>query len=108
MKRNLFDDIPIGAPEEIFEVLRAAENVKVERIVSNGHASPDGFWYDQESHEWVVLLRGRAGLEIEDGAGKVATVELGPGDWVDIPAHRRHRVAWTADDAPTVWLAVHY
>jgi cupin 2 domain-containing protein len=79
--------------------------VRVERIVSFGHASPPGFWYDQPWHEWVVLLTGAARVLFE---GDSAPVQLGPGDSLDIPAGRRHRVEWTAPDGPTVWLAVHY
>ena len=102
---NLFEAIPASSDDERFdEILRRGE-LRIERIVSTGQASPDGFWYDQEAHEWVLLLRGRAGLEIE---GREGIVELRPGDHLDIPARVRHRVAWTAADEPTVWLAVHY
>jgi cupin 2 domain-containing protein len=72
-------------------------------IVSVGHASPEGFWYDQPQNEWVVVLRGAARIQFED-----ERVELRPGDWIHIPAHRRHRVEWTTPDEPTLWLAVHY
>mgnify|MGYP000570833243 CR=1 FL=1 len=78
--------------------------VRIERIVSAGQSSPPGFWYDQDASEWVTVLSGRAGLELE---GEDEILEMGPGDWVDLPAHCRHRVAWTAEDEPTVWLAVH-
>ena len=66
--------------------------------------SPQGFWYDQEQHEWVVVLSGAAQLRFEDGE----TIDMKPGDHVNIPAHRRHRVEWTTPDEPTVWLAIHY
>ncbi len=102
---HLFDVSPSGADGELFDELAAGDHVRIERIVSTGQSSPPGFWYDQESHEWVIVLRGRAGLELED-EGEV--VELGPGDHLDIPAHRKHRVAWTSTDEPTIWLAVHY
>jgi cupin 2 domain-containing protein len=102
---RFFPAIPAAADREHFEEVAAGDGVRIERIVSHGHASPPGFWYDQESHEWVMVLAGRAGLELED---EVEILELGPGDWVDIPAHRKHRVAWTSVDEPTVWLAVHY
>lgn len=101
---QLFADIPEEASDEIFQDLLSREGFRVERIVSFGHASPEGFWYDQEQHEWVLVVSGRAGLEIEGRPVR----ELMPGDWIDIPAHVRHRVAWTADDEPTVWLAIHY
>ena len=79
--------------------------MRIERIVSTGQASPPGFWYDQDWAEWVLVLSGAAGLEFE---GEAAPRRLGPGDCVLIPAHARHRVAWTDAHQPTVWLAVHY
>lgn len=93
-----------SSPDEVFETLVEHGGTKIERIVSRGQASPPDFWYDQETDEWVMVLAGRARLEIE---GEETPVELGPGQWIDLPAHTRHRVAWTSDDPPTVWLAVH-
>lgn len=104
MSGNLLDSLPVDLPEELFTVLAEADGVRVERIVSNGQASPEGFWYDQEWAELVLLVAGAAGLEMEGEAVRV----LVPGDWLVIPAHARHRVAWTDPDRPTVWLAVHY
>lgn len=102
---NLFADVPRSlAAEEITELL-AAPGVRIERIVSNGQASPAGFWYDQEEPEWVIVLAGSAGLQFD---GEAAPRRLGPGDHVHIPAHVRHRVAWTDAEKPTVWLAVHH
>jgi len=75
----------------------------VERIVSHGHCSPDGFWYDQGQYECVLVIQGAARIEFED-----RVLELRPGDFINIPAHHRHRVAWTTPDEPTIWLAVHY
>jgi cupin 2 domain-containing protein len=40
-------------------------------------------------------------------AGEATTTRMGPGDYLHIPAHRRHRVAWTDPAQSTVWLAVH-
>ena len=103
MTANLFADLPAHLPDELFATLLDAADVRIERIVSHGHASPEGFWYDQDQHEWVVVLKGAARLRFEDG-----TVEMKPGDFVNIPAHRKHRVEWTTPDEPTVWLAVHF
>jgi cupin 2 domain-containing protein len=100
---NLIADLPAGLPEELFETLSENRYVRIERIVSHGHASPPDFWYDQPQHEWVVLLKGAAKLRFED-----QTIELNPGDFINIPAHKRHRVEWTTPSEPTVWLAVHY
>ncbi len=100
---NLYADIPGELPAELVEVLARGNGVRIERIVSRGHVSPDGFWYNQDDVEWVVLLTGAARLRFED-----REVELGTGDYLHIPAHRRHRVEWTSPDEPTVWLAVHF
>lgn len=102
---NLFSNLPAALPAELFEELLSADGFKLERIVSLGHATPPGEWYDQEWHEWVVLLSGSARLKFEDES-EVRT--LAPGDYVLIPAHRRHRVEWTSVDKPTVWLALHF
>ncbi len=101
---NLFDEIPETLPDEVFQTLLNAPGVRVERIISQGHASPEGFWYDQDESEWVVLLKGAARLRFEGEE----PIELRPGSIVDIPAHRRHRVEWTDPDEPTVWLAIHH
>ena len=105
MTANLFDDIPAQLPEELIEELARSDDVRIERIVSRGHASPEGFWYDQPLNELVVLLSGSARLALQDEPGEI---ELAPGDYLLIPAHRRHRVVSTAPDGETIWLAVHY
>jgi cupin 2 domain-containing protein len=102
---NLFAAIPADLPEELTETLLTGDSLRIERIVSRGHASPEGFWYDQEQDEWVALLKGSAGLRIE---GEPDIINLRPGDSLLIPAHTRHRVEWTAEGEDTVWLAVHY
>ena len=102
---NLFADIPSRLPDEIIERLLSAPGVRIERIVSLGHASARDFWYDQDHHEWVVLLQGAARLRFENEA---QALDLKPGDCLDIPAHCRHRVEWTDPTTPTIWLAVHY
>ncbi len=103
MKSNLFANIPGMLPEELISVLAENENVKIERIVSDGQSSPEGYWYDQEQSEWVLLVAGLAVLEFED-----RKQELKPGDHMLIPAHRKHRVASTSATEKTVWLAVFY
>lgn len=100
---NLLADLPPHLPVELVTALLTAPGVRIERIVSQGHASPEGFWYDQEQHEWVVVLTGAARLRLEG-----ETIEMRPGCFVNLPAHTRHRVEWTTPDEPTVWLAVHY
>ncbi len=103
--KNLFSNLPTDLPEELTEVLAAGQEVRIERIVSTGQASPPGFWYDQALSEWVVVLQGGAKLLFE---GDSEPLHLSPGDYVNIPAHRKHRVEWTSPDQPTVWLAVFY
>ncbi len=100
---NLFADIPPELPDELFTTLLEAQHVRIERIVSQGEVSPDDFWYDQPQHEWVLVLKGAARLQFED-----RVMELHPGDFVNIAAHRKHRVAWTRPEEQTIWLAVHY
>lgn len=102
---NLFGSIPRASPEEQVVALVESPNVRIERIVSFGQASPPGFWYDQPQNEWVVILSGSAGLRFEDEAD---TRILRPGDFLLLAARRRHRVEWTQKDEATIWLAVHY
>jgi cupin 2 domain-containing protein len=103
--KNLYNDIPSELSEELFTTIHAARLVRIERIVSQGHASPPGFWYDQEEHEWVIVLRGAAVVQFE-ASGEA--VPLKAGSYVNIPAHTRHRVAFTSLKGQTVWLAVFY
>jgi cupin 2 domain-containing protein len=104
---NIFADhgvtYPSPLPAEVCETLAQSPHVRIELIVSQGHTSPAHGWYDQEQAEWVLLLKGAARLEFED-----STLELSPGDYVNLPAHRKHRVAWTTPDERTIWLAVFY
>ncbi|WP_224043628.1 cupin domain-containing protein [Paraburkholderia unamae] len=103
---NLYAGIAHDAADERFDTLVARGGVQVERIVSTGQASPPGFWYDDARDEWVVLLTGVATLEFEDAGEPLR--RLLPGDYVQIPAHCRHRVAWTDPTVPSVWLAVYF
>jgi len=123
-KGNIFSTIPDSAPEELFETLLSTDQFKLERIISSGQQTEPGKWYDQTRDEWVILLKGSAGLLLEDplspehggegwvgidsyrGEGEV--VVLHPGDYIHIPAHRRHRVEWTSKEEATVWLALHF
>lgn len=101
---NMFSHIPPHLPAELFETLAHRGTVRIERILSHGHATPEGEWYDQERDEWVLLLAGSAGLLFE---GEPEPRRLTAGDYLMIPARRRHRVAWTTPDETTIWLAVH-
>jgi len=100
---NIFDDLPQHLPKEVVQTLIQAADVRIERIISHGHASSADFWYDQPQHEWVIVLKGAARLQFED-----CMVEMKPGDFINIPAFKKHRVDWTTPDEPTVWLGVRY
>jgi cupin 2 domain-containing protein len=102
--KNLFKNIPVDLPEELFETLVDNENIQIKRIVSKGHTSPKEGWYDQERNEFVLVLKGAARLEFEDGRMVSMTV----GDYLEVPAHVKHKVAWTDPNEETVWLAVHH
>ncbi len=102
-EHNLFDCIPDKLPQELVERLLETGSFRIERIVSKGHASADGFWFDQDQSEWVLLIQGAARIGFED-----RTVELRPGVYLNIPAHCRHRVEWTTPNATTIWLAIFY
>ena len=107
MKENLFSHIPAELAEELASVLIKNDGVKIERIVSDGHSSPEGFWYDQKENEWVLLVSGSAVLSIEQASG-MEQVELKPGDYLLLPAHQRHRVESTSQTEKTIWLAVYF
>lgn len=100
---NIFSSIPRQLSEELTETIFQGENVKIERIISKGHTTPEGEWYDQDQDEWVLLLQGQAILAFEDSK----TTNLVSGDYLYIPAHVRHRVEWTDPERDCIWLAVH-
>jgi cupin 2 domain-containing protein len=102
--QNIFQAIPDNLEEEIFQQLVNSEHVRIERIISKGHKSPESGWYDQEKNEWVMVLKGEATLSFESQA----SVHLHTGDFINIPSHKKHRVDWTDPDGETIWLAVHY
>jgi cupin 2 domain-containing protein len=104
-KATLLEPIPADLPHEITDVLVRSRDVKIERIVSKGHCSPAGFWYDEPQNEWVLLVKGEARIRFEQGD---VIVRLTPGCYLNISAHEKHRVEWTADDQETIWLAVFY
>ncbi|PCK08844.1 MAG: cupin [Alteromonadaceae bacterium] len=101
---NIFKNLPRDLSDEVFQSIATGSGVKIERIISKGHASPAGYWYDQAQHEWVMLLAGEAMLAFESGREQ----HLKAGDYLNIPAHSKHRVLWTSAECETIWLAVHY
>lgn len=104
LMNNLFTPVPDNGAGEIFEQILAAGGVRIERIVSHGHASPANGWYDQDEDEWVLLLRGSGKVLFEDGREYL----LGAGEHLHIAAHQKHKVTWTDPAAATIWLAVFF
>lgn len=102
--KNILKNIPKDLAEEVFETIFLKDGLKIERIISKGHSTPKEQWYDQDSNEWVILLEGEAILSFEDSED----VKLSTGDYINIPAHKKHRVSWTTPNKETIWLAIHY
>lgn len=102
--KNIFEAIPKDLTAEVFDTLAENKNVKIERIISKGHSSPDTGWYDQEQNEWVLVLRGEATIAFDNKP----PVSLKEGDYLNIKSHQKHKVTWTAADIETIWVAVHY
>ncbi len=101
---NLLSSVPGELVQELTEVLLESEGTRIERILSHGHQSPESGWYNQDEHEWVLVLQGGGRIEFKEGR----VVLLRPGDHVNIPAGCQHRVIWTDPDEVTIWLAVFY
>jgi cupin 2 domain-containing protein len=102
---NIYDNIQAVLTEELFTSIHRTANFRIERIVSQGHCSPEGFWYDQTENEWILLLDGDASIQFDDDPQPTM---LRPGDYLNIPAHRKHRVVQTSPTQKTVWLAIFY
>lgn len=106
---NLFANIPDDLSEEFFEDIVKSNNVRIERIISNGQTSPESGWYDQNQNEWVIVIKGRAQLTfLNEAFENNKVVDLGPGDYLNIPSHTKHKVSYTETSQPTIWLAVFY
>jgi len=101
---NIFDNMPSDLTSEAFSNLLKTDAIKIERIISKGHKSPESGWYNQQQNEWLMLIKGRAVLTFEDQSER----KLEAGDYLNIPAHQKHKVSWTDPDIETVWLTVHY
>ena len=102
--QNIYSAIPANSGKETIEQLLKKNDIKIERIVSKGHKSPEAGWYDQEINEWVLVLKGKATLAFEDQT----SIDLIEGSYVNIPPHTKHKVTWTDPDRETIWLAIHY
>lgn len=105
IKKDLFAGIPDHLKDELIETIFQTSNFRIERIVSHGHSSDEGFWYDQSDNELVILLKGNAVLRFENQS---QLIKMKPGDYLHIKKHVRHRLEWTNPELETIWLAVHY
>jgi len=103
-KENIFTKIPKELKDELFEDILSQPNIKIQRIISQGHTTQEFDWYDQDSDEWVMLVKGAAVISFENEDN----VELEVGDYINIPAHKKHKVSYTSQDEKTIWLAVHF
>ncbi|QOG11584.1 cupin domain-containing protein [Arcobacter sp. FWKO B] len=104
MLKNLFESLPsISSKDEDFITLLENKSIKIERIVSSGQSSEDDFWYEQTQNEWVIVLEGDAILSFEDG-----DLIMKKGDFINIPAYKKHRVKSTKKNSHTIWLAIFY
>ena len=101
MSHNIFDLPSLPLQEELTTLLAQGVNVRIERIISAGQTSD---WYDQEEWEFIALLEGNAIIEFEDKP----RVSMSKGDTYIIKPNERHRVSWTSDEPPCVWLCVFY
>jgi cupin 2 domain-containing protein len=104
MIENIFDQIPFTLPEELNNVLHKSKNIRIERIVSQGHTSPEKGWFDQDENEWIILIDGYAGITFEDSH----EILLNKGDYLFIPAHKKHRVTFTTKKRKTIWLTIFF
>lgn len=101
---NILGAIPSDLSAEVFEDIIKSPNIRIERIISKGQFTPADSWYDQDEHEWVMVLEGKAILEFENNH----SLTLNKGDYINIPAHCKHKVSWTDPDQITLWLAIFY
>lgn len=101
---NIFKTIPKDLTDEIFETIVDGESIKIERIISLGHRSPEEGWYDQNLTEWVIVLQGEAKIQFDNND----IFHLTKGDYLTIEAHQKHKVVWTEPDIETIWLAIHF
>ena len=102
-KNNILDveQLDFSSNKELTDLLLEKDTIRIERIVSYGQTTS---WYDQTENEIVFLLQGMAELEYANGA----TEKLQQGDWVNIPAHTKHRVSYTSENPKCIWLAIFY
>ena len=99
---NIFEieKLPGIREDEIVDILKENENVRIERIISTGQVSD---WMIQERKEYVVLLQGNAIIEFND-----KKVEMKAGDTLFIEKMERHRVSYTSENLCCIWFCIHF
>ncbi len=102
-KTNIFTQIPSELKDELFEDIISSNSIKIERIISDGHTSPKKGWYKSSQNEWVIVLQGKAILELEK-----KSIELNVGDYFNIEADTKHKVSYTSKSEKTIWLTIYY
>ena len=101
---NIFDyEEQAEMSGEIFDILWQNKALKIERIISAGHVTPADEPYIQDTHEWVILLKGRAEIKTPD-----KTHLLKEGSYLFIPAQTKHWITFTSKNPECVWLAMHF
>ncbi len=93
-KESLLANLPADLSQEFFKEIINTGHIRIEQIVSKGHTSPEQGWYDQDENEWVVVLKGSGELTFDSGE----KVKLTAGDYINIEAHKKHRVNRTDPD----------
>lgn len=101
---NIFELLPDDLQSEVVENIVQSGDIRIERIVSKGHSTPQSQWYDQAQNEWVMILKGEAIISLEDNTEH----HMVPGSYLSLPAHTKHKVSWTTPETETIWLAIHY
>jgi len=102
------ENIPKKLSRELFNTILSKNNIKIEKIVSKNHITPKGKWYSQNKNEFVIILKGSAELLFfpYKKYPKGHKIKMKTGDYINIPAHIKHRVDKTSKK--TIWLAVFY
>ena len=95
---NIFSEIPDRLKDELFEDIISSKNIKIERIISDGHTSPKNGWYESKQNEWVILLQGEAILSFDKGDD----LTLNVGDYVNIPSLKKHKVSYTSKSQKSI------
>ncbi len=72
---NILKNIPKNLPDELVDILAEGKKFRLERVVSKGHTSPKGFWYDQVENEFILLLKGEAEVLFKDDAKPIRLSE---------------------------------